>query len=85
MNIEQVWRNIKAHEGETFFTKKGKEFTYHMTDRLVILENTNRNIPIGNFEKAIGVTNPSVVAFQKMNLQGPSYIYGIITDERIQK
>ena len=85
MNIEQVWRNVKAHEGETFFTKTGKKFTYHMTDRLVVLENTNRNIPIGNFEKAIGIANPSVVAFQKMNLQGPSYIYGIITDERIRK
>lgn len=83
MDIQTVWHRIKMYEGETFYTKTGVPFTYHTTDRLVMLENTNRSIPYGNFEKALVVVKPSVVAFQKMNLQGPSYLYGIITDARI--
>lgn len=83
MNIERIWENIRTREGEIFYTKTRKPFTYRTTSRLVILQNTNRNIPIGDFAKALNVTNPSVVKFQQMNLQGPSYLYGIISDSRI--
>lgn len=83
MNIDRVWVNIRTHEGEVFYTKTRKPFTYRTTDRLVVLQNTNRNIPIGDFAKALNVVNPSVVKFQQMNLQGPSYLYGIISDSRI--
>ena len=83
MNIESVWSRIALHAGEFFYTKTGVPFTYHVTNRLVVLDNTKRNIPIGNFETALAVAKPSVVAFQRLNLQGPSYIYGIITDSRI--
>lgn len=83
MNIERIWKNIRTHEGQVFYTKTRKPFTYRTTGRLVILQNTNRNIPIGDFAKALNVTNPSVVKFQQMNLQGPSYLYGIISDSRI--
>ena len=83
MNIERIWGNIRTHEGEVFYTKRGKPFTYRATDRLVVLQNTNRNIPIGDFAKALKIANPSVVKIQQMNLQGPSYLYGIISDPRI--
>ena len=83
MNIQTIWNRVRMHSGEVFYTKTGVPYTYHTTDRLVVLENTNRTIPIGDFEKALTVSNPSVVAFQKLNLQGPSYLYGIITDSRI--
>ena len=83
MNVEAVWSQIKAHAGETFYTKTGKPFTYHVRNRIVVLENTERNIPIGDFEKAMMVVNPTVGEFQRLNLQGPAYLYGIITDPRI--
>jgi hypothetical protein len=85
MSIDKIWHKIRAHEGEVFYTKTGKPFTYHTKGSLIVLENTNRNIPIGNIEKALSVINPSVVEFQRMNLQGPSYLYGIITDSRIKE
>lgn len=85
MNIETIWKRIKMYEGETFYTKTGCPYTYHVRNHIMVLENTNRNIPIGDFEKALAVANPGVVEFQRMNLQGPSYIYGIITDYRITK
>ena len=68
MNIDKIWQRIRAYEGEVFYTKTGKPFTYHTTDRLIVLENTNRNIPIGNIERALVVVNPSIVEFQRMNL-----------------
>ena len=84
MEITGIWNRICRFAGETFYTKTGIPFTYHTTNSLVVLENTNRNIPIGNFEKALNVSNPSVVAYQKLGLQGPSYIYGILMDPRIR-
>lgn len=85
MSIDLIWSRIKAYSGETFYTKTGIPYTYHVKDRLVVLENTNQNIPVGEFEKALSVDNPSVAEFNRLNLRGPSYIYGIITDPRITK
>ena len=85
MNPELIWSRIKAYAGEVFYTKTGRPYTYHMNNQAVVLENTRRNIPMNNFEKALAVANPSVSEFNKMNLQGPSYIYGIITDPRIMR
>lgn len=85
MNVELIWSRIKANSGEVFYTKTGRPYTYHVNNQTVVLENTNRNIPMSNFEKALAVANPSVVEFNRLNLQGSSYIYGIITDPRIIK
>ena len=85
MKMETVWERIVAHAGETFHTKRGIPYTYHVRNHLVILENTNRNILYSNFETSLKVVNPSVIKFEHLNLQGPSYIYGIITDDRICK
>ena len=85
MDIETVWERIVAHAGEVFYTKRGIKYTYHIRNHQVILENTNRNIPYSNFETALTVVNPNIVKFEHLNLQGPSYIYGIITDDRIRK
>lgn len=85
MNINSVWNNIIKYEGQKFYTKRGIECTYIIKGEQIVLQNTNRNIPRSNIEKAIAVDNPSVYKFEKLNLQGPSYIYAIITDERICK
>lgn len=85
MDIETAWNRIVMHAGEVFHTKRGIPYTYHTHNHLLILENTNRNIPYKNFETALTVKNPSIVELEHLNLQGPSYIYGIITDERICK
>ena len=84
MDIETVWARIIEHSGEVFYTKRGIPYTYHIRNHQLILENTNRNIPYSNFETALTVVNPNIVKFEHLNLQGPSYIYGIITDDRIR-
>lgn len=85
MNIELIWKRIESFSGEVFYTKTGKPYTYHVKNQLVVLENTNQNIHMSCFEKALSVSNPCVAEFNKLNLRGASYIYGIITDPRIIK
>ena len=40
--MDYVWRNIKRYAGEKFHTKIGVEFSYHIRNDYIVLENTNR-------------------------------------------
>jgi len=80
--IQQVWDRITAHQGEIFRQIRGAEFTYDVSGNYVRLHRTNRSIPRKNFEEALDhfpLANTSRV----QHLQGPSYIYAILMDERI--
>ena len=83
MNINEVWNRIAAHAGETFHTKTGIPFSYHVSGQWVVLENTNRSIPCRDFEAALALSDLRITNLQKLHLQGPSYLYGIITDPRV--
>ena len=85
MNIINVWKNIKKYSGEEFYTKTGIPYSYTVKGSQVMLQNTNRNIPYSDFEKAVNLSNISISKLNELGVQGPSYIYGIITDERIKK
>ena len=81
VNIECVWDNICKHEGEVFFTITNIEYKYAVKDNYIIINNDNRRkISKLYFEKALKINNPTP---SKINLRGQSYIYGIITDNRI--
>lgn len=84
-DIQTVWKNIVDNQGQTFFTIRKIPCAYHVSGNQIRLENTNRKIPKKDVEIALAVANPSVVRFQQLNLQGPSYLLGIITDARIIK
>lgn len=83
MNFDNVWARMISHAGEMFCTKTGIPFSYRISGHLVILENTNRNIPYSDFETALSLPDLGITKLKKLNLQGPSYIYGILTDKRI--
>lgn len=83
-NIDSVWNKIIAHQGETFYTKSHCECSYKVNGNSIKLNNTNRSIPKSNIEKAIKIPNPSLCELREMNLQGASYIFAIITDNRIK-
>lgn len=83
-NFESIWKNICDHEKEIFYTKRHRPCSYKVSGNQLILLNTTRNIPRSNFERALTVDDPSPSKFQRLNLQGPSYIYAIITDPRIR-
>ena len=80
--IDKVWANICAHEGETFYTKTHREYTYVIKGDYIIFSIPSKTkISKTYFEKALemNVSMPS-----EINLRGQSYIYGIITDSRIK-
>ena len=82
MNFETVWTRICEHEGDGFVTKTGVPFTYSMNGNKLTPSTTIRSIPKSNFEKAFA-RMPLEKTTQLRDVQGASYVFAIMTDERI--
>jgi hypothetical protein len=82
-DIGTVWNRIQNRAGETFALKRGGEFTYHISGNCLLPDRTNRQLPKGDFAKAlhlVPLTGPGQIQY----LQGPSYIYAVLMDHRIR-
>ena len=78
-----IWGRIENRAGEVFRQKRGGEFTYSIRGTVLIPDRTNRLLPQSHFEKAfrlVPLDGPS----QVYRLQGPSYLYAILMDDRIR-
>lgn len=85
MNIEVVWNKIKQYEGEEFYTIRGKSYKYIVYDDFLMIENIKGSrITKSYIEKAFRIENPTPKKIELEGCWGPSYIYGIVTDERIR-
>lgn len=83
--IDRLWRNICIHEGETFYTVRKIGYRYTVKDNYILINNDpRRRIAKTHFEKALQIKNPSPAAINREGIWGPSYVYGIITDSRMQ-
>lgn len=76
-----IWNRICKYSGDTFYTKTGIPFTYHIRNAYICLENTNRTIPKCQVEEAIDIKSDKVIDYNKY--QGPAYLYGLLHDKRI--
>lgn len=84
MLIEKVWDRLQQCEGEVFRQIRGKEFTYAVKGNSISLNTTNRSVSKGTFKLALKhVPLENTVPLQ--NLQAPSYLFGLLTDQRIRK
>lgn len=84
MNIETIWKNIKSCEGQIFKTTRGVEYDYVVySDYILINDDEKRRITKDTLKAAITIDNPTPSKIKSENIWGPSYVYGIITDERI--
>jgi hypothetical protein len=84
MNIDIIWNNIKRHEGEIFRTVTGVEYVYVVHSDYFLVNNLpSRRITKEMIKKAVALPNPTVRKINLEGLRGPSYIWGIITDRRI--
>jgi hypothetical protein len=83
VDIDVVWHRIITHQGGTFHQMRGKAFTYSMQGAAVIPSTTNRIISRSQFEKALEFV-PLEDTVSVQHLQGPSYIYAILMDDRIR-
>jgi len=80
--FDVVWVRIVRQEGELFHQVRGRAFTYSIDGNVLRPSTTNRKLSKGQFEEAfrrMPVAGPG--DFQ--DLQGPSYLYAVLTDPRI--
>lgn len=82
-SFEQIWRRIVAHEGETFHTKTGLEFTYEIKGKAFYPSRTNYRISRADFRAAyqiVPIDGPGKITWI---VRGPSYIWAVLHDQRI--
>ena len=82
-NINTIWDRICSHEGEEFRQKMGQIFTYKIHGNVLVPSTTDQNLPKSQFEKALE-RMPLEGPGQINDLRGPSYLYAILTDDRIK-
>ena len=83
VSIIEVWSRIKEHEGDTFKTITGLEFSYSIDGNVINPSRTNQNIPKSHVEKLLAIVpikNPGEISD---DVRGPAYLWGILNDERI--
>jgi len=84
IEFKKIWKRIQRHEGETFRQIRGGEFTYEVVGNNVIPDRTDRNLHISQFEQAFALV-PLENTKPVQHLQGPSYLYAILMDDRIRQ
>lgn len=84
MGFDVVWTRIEANQGQDFRQKRGGKFTYVVESGCVVPDRTNRLLPRSHFEQAFERT-PLSGPGQLQDLQGPSYLYAILSDPRIKE
>jgi hypothetical protein len=82
-DIDRVWACIEGNAGQEFRLKQGKSLTYRVYGGAVVPSTVNRNLPRGDFAKALE-RQPLTGHGALQDLQGPSYIWAILTDARIR-
>jgi hypothetical protein len=83
IGIDELWRRLQIHEGETFRQIRGKEFTYSLGRDGLVPSTTDWVIPKSHFEQALALV-PLRNTVPVQHLFGPSYIYAVLMDERIR-
>jgi hypothetical protein len=83
-SMEDVWSRIRSHEGEEFALVRGDIFRYEMFDNYLRPVGRVRHLSKSTFAKAlprVPLQNTTDVS----DLQGPSYVFAILTDKRIRR
>jgi hypothetical protein len=81
--FDEVWQRIVRLRGETFYQKRGKAFSYTVSGGSLRPSTTNRQLPRSHFARAFARA-PLDGPGQLQDLQGPSYLFAILTDPRIR-
>ena len=84
MTIEEVWNKIQKHEGETFSTKTGIQFSYSIKNEIIyiICYEKTRHFKKEDLEKIIN--NPELNDAQwNKKIYASYYACAILSDERI--
>ena len=81
-DFDTVWQRIVALQGQTFRQKTGRSFSYAIRGGCVVPSTTNRQLPRSQFARAYERA-PLRGPGQLQDLQGPSYLFAILGDPRV--
>ena len=83
--LEKVWANIIRHEGEAFYTVARKiPYQYTVKEEYILINNDKkRRITKKSLERALLIANPTPKKIQNEGIWGPSYVCGLLLDNRI--
>jgi hypothetical protein len=81
--MDNIWEKVKLHQGETFHTVRGLEFSYRVSGETVIHTRSKATLSRSDFEKAICLA-PQKPSDLHNDVAGPSYVYAIISDPRMR-
>ena len=86
LEISSIWQNILKFAGQDFVTKNGITFTYQFINDYTILT-SNAPMPLSkqNFAKALNMMPVGGPAGFGQKIQGPSYVFALLTDPRIME
>jgi len=85
VSIDEVWRRLKALEGQNFHTKTGKPFTFEISGNMFHPSRTKYNISKADFQKALELVpfdGPGVI---NNIIRGPAYVWAVLHDKRVRK
>jgi hypothetical protein len=82
-NESIVWQRIVRHEGDMFTQLRGRDFTYAIEGNALRPSTTNRLLGRSQFAKGID-RMPARATSDLHDLQGPSYLFAILMDDRIR-
>lgn len=80
--FDAVWQRIVALQGEMFRQKTGKPFRYRVSGNSLVPNTMSRMLPRSHFARAFDRA-PLGGPGQLQDLQGPSYLFAILTDVRV--
>jgi hypothetical protein len=80
--VDVVWQRIIAYSGEAFHSMYSESFTYSVSGGTVYLDTTVQDLSRSHIAEALD-RRPLSHPIEIRDLDGPSYIYTILTDGRI--
>jgi hypothetical protein len=82
--MDVVWQRIEDAAGEEFRQIRGGRFTFAVFGNSLIPDRTDRVLARSQFERALE-RMPVRNTVPLQDLQGPSYLYAILMDERVRR
>ncbi|MCD8362487.1 MAG: hypothetical protein LUC98_05935 [Lachnospiraceae bacterium] len=78
---EALWEWLLQHEGQSFYTKKGLEFTYYIKGGELFASRRERSITRSTFEYALRRLRErpqEVIGPKSLNVYGAPYVYALL-------
>lgn len=85
VSIDEVWRRLKAHEGEEFTTKTGLAFSFGVDGAILRPSRTKYNISKADFQKALALVPLNGPGEISDLVRGSAYVWAALHDERIRR